>query len=131
MDVETLLTNMVFIIIPILAIGIYVAVTWSTTESYIPCRTNITGNSQQVFNSLSKCIDKCWSKHRFGQDVYNEDCYTTYIKITTPATNSVIRSSLSKSTPTSFFFNSLEAGEHSIKVRYNSSVPEISLFLIY
>jgi len=131
MDVETLLTGMIFIIIPVLAIAIYVAVTWGVTESYVPCRTNITGTSQQVFRSLAKCSDKCWSKHRFGRDVYNDDCYTTYIVITTEATNSIIKSTLSTSTPASFFFDSLEKGEHSIKIRYNSSVPEISLFLVY
>lgn len=131
MDVETLLTNMIFVIIPILAIGIYVAVTWNITESYIPCRTNITGNSQQVFNSLSACSDKCWSKHSFGKDIYNDDCYVTYINLTTQATYNIIKSTISKSTPISFNFDSLEKGEHSIKIRYNSSVPQINLLLVY
>lgn len=130
MDIENMLTGMIFLIVPIVAILIYATLTWETVRGSLPCQTNVTGSSDYILGSIKSCAEKCWSKHSFGRDTLNDDCYTMNINLDETLGKSTIENFFSKLFPLKAYFNSLNQGQSEVKVRYNSTAPEISLVLI-
>lgn len=128
MEVGKLLTSLIFIVVPIAAIIIYISISWQAFPN--ECKTNLAGGSLSVLGDLKTCVDSCWSKHNFGQDVYSDDCYLVSINSTSPLSKGTMESFLNSSTNTKVYFESLDGNvEYQIKIRYNSTGKEISLIL--
>ena len=76
---------------------------------------------------MKQCVDKCWSSHNYGQDIYNEDCYVIDVKISEDVTKSSLEAGLEEKS-VNIYFELLEKDtNYKLKIRYNASAPEISL----
>lgn len=125
MDIGRLLTSMIFIVVAIAAIIIYLTISWQSIPK--ECKTTIWGNGLSVLGGVKTCIENCWSKHNFGSDIYNDDCYVVSINSTSTLNKDSIEKILDKP-KVKVYFNSLTKNvEYQIKVRYNSTGKEISL----
>lgn len=128
MEIGRPITTLFLIVVPIAAILIYITIAWQLYRSSVKCYTNLNGSSHYVLSSLRDCVEKCWSKHGFGEDTYNDDCYLIEIFLKDPLKKAEIEGFLSSTAPTKAYFDLLEEGvEHKLKVRYNFTGPEISL----
>lgn len=127
MEVTRLVSYLPYIIIPI--IGVLILVSISSRFFGPECRTILSGDPQYIFNSLRICVEKCWSKHDYGKDNLFDDCFSIRLR----SENDLKREDTSKiltNVPLQSYFNILEKEkDYRIKVRYNSTAPEISLVL--
>ena len=120
-----MLTYMMFILIPIVAIMVYISISGQFVSE---CKPQISGTRLSVLGSLKNCVDLCWSKHDFGQDIFSDDCFmvTVYPNSTIAKGDMEIFFGLN----TNIYFDSFEPDTvYKIKVRYNSTGKEISLIL--
>lgn len=128
MEDSKLLTSLIFIVVAIAATIIYVSISWQSSTK--ECKTVLWGSSYSVLGGLKNCVENCWSKHNFGGDVYNDDCYVISINSTNPLSKGSIEKISEKSLSVKVYFDSLaEKVEYKVKVRYNSTGKEISLIL--
>jgi hypothetical protein len=127
MEVGKLLTAFIFIIVPIAAVIVYISLSWQ----FFPkeCKINLAGSSLSVLGNLKTCVDNCWSKHNFGKDVYSDDCYLISVNASSSLSKDEMENFLNKSANAKIYFELEENVEHKIKIRYNSTVKEISLVL--
>jgi hypothetical protein len=63
---------MLFILIPIVAIIIYISI---LNQLPTECKSEIGGTKNSISESLMDCVNSCWSKHNFGQDIFSDDCF--------------------------------------------------------
>jgi len=128
MEIGRLLTGFIFIVVAIVGILIYILISWQSFSK--ECRTNLAGNINSILGNLNTCVNNCWSKHNFGEDIYSDDCYIVSINSTSNLSKETIEKFFSKSASTKVYFDSLEKDiKHNIKIRYNSTGKEISLVL--
>lgn len=123
MEIGRLLTSLIFIVVPIVAIIVYVSISYQ----FLPkeCKMELVGDINSILGNLKICVDNCWSKHNFGKDIYSDDCYVVLINSTKPLDKNRIEKFLGN---TKVYFDFLEENvEHRIKIRYNSTGKEISL----
>lgn len=126
MEVERLLKSLVFVIVPIVAVFIYIGISWQ----FFPkeCPKALAGSSRSILGSLKSCMNNCWSKHDFGGDLYSDDCNVVSINTTSDLSKASIEKFLGE--PAKVYFDSLQGGvDYKIKIRYNSTGKEISLIL--
>jgi len=123
MEVGKMLTYMMFVLVPIVAIIIYIMISWNALPE---CKAEISGTKFVILGSLKSCADACWSKHNFGQDIFSDDCFLVTVSPNITITRSEMDSffgSVAK-----VYLDSLEPNNaYLIKVRYNSTGKEISL----
>jgi hypothetical protein len=128
MEIGRMLTSLIFIIVPIVAIIVYISISWQSFPK--ECKTILGGNSFSVLGNLKVCVDNCWSKHDFGKDLYSDDCYVISINSTDSLDKDKMEKFLGKPSNTKVYFEFLEKNvEHKVKIRYNSTGKEISLGL--
>jgi hypothetical protein len=128
MEVGKILTAFMFIVVPILAIIVYISISWQIFPK--ECKTIVAGGSFSVLGNLKTCVDNCWSKHDFGRDVYSDDCYIISANSSSSISKSRMETFLSKPANVKVYFESLEEDiEYKVKIRYNSTGKEISLIL--
>lgn len=128
MEIGKLLTALLFIIVAIAAILVYISISWQSFPK--ECKTDLAGRSSSILGNLKTCVDNCWSKHDFGGDLNSDDCYVISINSTSSISKDMMEKYLNKPATTKVYFETLEANvENKIKVRYNSTVKEISLVL--
>ncbi|MEM5829286.1 MAG: hypothetical protein QW040_00440 [Candidatus Aenigmatarchaeota archaeon] len=125
MEVGKMLNYVLFVVIPIVAVIVYISL---SAKFISECKEEITGTKFSVLGSLSNCIKLCWSKHNFGQDIYSDDCYLVKVNSSTRITKDEMESFFGGETKV--YFDSLEPSVvYGIKIRYNSTGKEISLIL--
>lgn len=121
-----LVPEMMYIVIPILALIIFVYLSWQHVP--VECHTDLNSTSDVVLLNLKRCIDNCWKKHDFGLDGETEDCYIISLFI---QDKSIVGNNFSDRDYVNVYFDSLEPSiEHMIKIRYNATGKEISLVKI-
>lgn len=125
MEVGKILTYFILILIPIVAMIIYISI---PTKVFPECKEEIIGSKFTILGSLSKCIEYCWSKHDFGRDAYSDDCFLVKVKINEEIKKEEMEKFFGKNVKV--YFENLEPNFiYSIKIRYNSTGREISLIL--
>jgi hypothetical protein len=125
MEVGKMLTYMIFILIPIVAMIVYISI---SSQFVSECKSEIVGSKISVIGSLRSCVKSCWSKHNFGQDIFSDDCFL----VTVNSSNTLTRKEMESffGDMTKVYFDSIEPGSiYKIKIRYNSTGKEISLIL--
>jgi|YelNatPaOPRAMG01_1025707.scaffolds.fasta_scaffold12868_2 hypothetical protein len=121
-----LLTYVLFILIPIVAIIVYISI---LNRFSVECKTEITGPKLSVLGSLKNCINLCWSKHDFGQDIFSDDCFIVSINSTSMITKTDMENFFENMTKT--YFDFIEPNKaYKLKIRYNSTGKEVSLILL-
>ncbi|MEM5853188.1 MAG: hypothetical protein QXG39_07885 [Candidatus Aenigmatarchaeota archaeon] len=126
MEVGKMLTYLMFILIPIVAMLVYISI---SSKLFPECREKITGSKFSILGYLSKCVEYCWSKHDFGGDVYSDDCFLIEVNPTDKIEKNEIEKFLGRNVKV--YFNTLEANSiQKLKIRYNSTGKEISLILV-
>jgi hypothetical protein len=121
-----LLTYVLFILIPIVAIIVYFSI---LTKFSVECKSEILGSKLSVLGHLKNCIDLCWSKHNFGQDIFSDDCFVVLVN----SSNMITRDDMEKifDRMTKVYFDFLEPNKaYMVKIRYNSTGKEVSLILL-
>lgn len=120
-----MLTYMMFILIPIVAIMVYISISGQFVSE---CKTEIAGTKIPVLGSLRNCVNSCWSKHSFGQDIFSDDCFLVTVNSSSRITKSEMEGFFGDMAKV--YFDSLDPDViYKIKVRYNSTGKEISLIL--
>ena len=128
MDVGKLLTSLIFIIVPIAAMIVYISISGQIFPK--ECKLELKGGASSILGSLKVCVDNCWNKHDFGNDIYSDDCYVVSIDPTNPLSKEMVEKFLNKPANVKTYFDELESGrKYRVKIRYNSSAPEISILL--
>jgi hypothetical protein len=123
MEVGKMLTYMMFVLIPIVAIIIYISI---SSQVISECKSEIGGTKFSVLGSLKNCVNACWSKHNFGQDVFSDDCFIVTVSPNTTITKSEMEKFFGAMTKV--YFDSFDSNSvYKIKVKYNSTGKEISL----
>ncbi|MFH8109296.1 MAG: hypothetical protein QXO95_01980 [Candidatus Aenigmatarchaeota archaeon] len=115
---------MILIIAAVFSVYLYVLFLYSSQQK--ACNEFLSGNKQSVLGSLKNCIENCWSKHDFGKDIYNDDCYIVRIN----SSERIEKTEMENfpSVKVRAYFNSLEKYySYVIKIRYNYTGQEISL----
>jgi hypothetical protein len=112
-----------YIVIPILAIIVFIYLSWQHVP--VECHTDLNSTSDVVLSNLGRCIDNCWKKHDFGVDREVEDCYIINLLI---QDKRIVANDFSNRNYVKVYFDSLEPKiYHTIKIRYNPVGKEISL----
>lgn len=125
---EKLTVEIIFIVVPIMAVIIYIATIWKFSSP--DCNTDIVGPNSSVARNLVYCANKCWSKHSFGKDVYDDDCYTVTVNATDGLTGPGLEKYFTDNPTGKAYFSSLSPNKnYTLRVRYNASGPEISFIL--
>ncbi|MEM7814681.1 MAG: hypothetical protein QXK48_03890 [Candidatus Aenigmatarchaeota archaeon] len=125
MEVGKMLTYVLFVVIPVVAIMVYISLSGKFASE---CKEEIAGAKFSILGSLSNCINSCWSKHNFGQGIYSDDCYLVKVNSSTRITKTEMESFFGDEVKV--YFDSLEPNVvQQIKIRYNSTGKEISLIL--
>jgi hypothetical protein len=128
MDVGKLLTFLIFIIVPIAAMIVYISISGQIFPK--ECKLDLRGKASHILSSLKVCVDNCWSKHDFGNDIYSDDCYVVSINSTNSLSKNTMEKFLNRPANVKAYFDELESGrKYRLKIRYNSSAPEISIVL--
>ena len=118
-----LVTEMMYIVIPILAVIIFIYLSWQHTP--IECHTDLNSTSSIVLENLKRCIDNCWERHDFGSDRETEDCYVINLFI---QNKDITKNDFSDRNYVKLYSDSLEhSREQTIKIRYNATAKEICL----
>ncbi len=124
MEVGKILISIILILVAVFAVYVYISILYQTQTK--KCEEFLGGSSYQVLSSLKACVENCWSKHDFGKDIYNEDCYIVRIKTSERIEKSEIEGFFP--IPVKAYFDFLEKDyNYTIKVRYNYTGQEISL----
>ncbi|MGC8812426.1 MAG: hypothetical protein ACP5O8_02455 [Candidatus Aenigmatarchaeota archaeon] len=124
MEVGKILISMILIFVAILAVYVYIAILSQSQPK--TCEEFLSGSKYSILSSLKACVENCWSKHDFGKDVYNDDCYTVRINPSERIEKSEIENFFSIRVKA--YFDSLEKDyNYTVKVRYNYTGQEISL----
>lgn len=126
MEVGKLISYVLFLIVAIVALIVYFSFVGQFSRE---CKEAITGSKYSVLMNLKNCVELCWSRNDFGQEIFSEDCFLVKV-------NSV--EEIKKEEMEKFFedyvkiyFNSIESGKiNQLKIRYNSTGKEISLMLL-
>jgi len=125
--VSKIVPEMMYIVIPILAIVIFIYLSWQHVS--VECHTDLNSTSDIVLVNLKRCIDNCWKKHDFGTDREVEDCYVMNLLI--QGDKNIIGNDFSDRNYVRVYFDSLEPSiYYTIKIRYNPTGKEISLVKI-
>jgi len=115
--------EMLYIVIPILAIIIFIYLSWQHVP--VECNTDLNSTSDVVLVNLKRCIENCWKKHDFGADIETEDCYMINLFI---RDKRITQNDFSDHNYVKLYFDSLEPSiSYTIKIRYNATGKEISL----
>ncbi|MEM5794262.1 MAG: hypothetical protein QXS48_01545 [Candidatus Aenigmatarchaeota archaeon] len=123
METGKILMSMILIMVAVFAVYIYISFLYSPSKT---CEEFLTGSKYKILTSLKVCVENCWSKHDFGKDVYNDDCYIVRISSSEKIEKSEIESFFL--IPVKAYFDFLEKDQnYTIKVRYNYTGEEISL----
>jgi hypothetical protein len=121
-----LLTYVLFILIPIAAIIVYISI---LNQFSFECKEEIVGTKLSVLGSLKNCINLCWSKHDFGQDIFSDDCFIVLVNSSSMITKTDMENFFESMTKV--YFDSLELNKaYKLKIRYNSTGKEVSLILL-
>lgn len=124
MEVGKILTSLILIFVAVFAIYVYISFLYQTQTK--TCEESLSGSKLHILSSLKVCVENCWSKHDFGRDIYNDDCYIIRINPSEKIEKSETESFFS--IPVKTYFDFLEKGyNYTIKVRYNYTGQEISL----
>lgn len=117
---------MMYIVIPIVGIIFFVYLSWQHAPTY--CHVDLNSTSDVVMLNLGKCIDDCWKKNDFGNDLENTDCYVLNVYVQDRA---ITRNDFSSRKYVKAYFNSLESlSPHKLKIRYNATEKGIDLVTI-
>jgi hypothetical protein len=128
MEVGELLKQMIYLVIPVVAVIVFISIAWNSSGQ--DCKLAVSGNDFIILANLKACIERCWSKHDSGTDLYVDDCFVVNVATKEQLDKNRIESSVSKAVPVRVYFDLLEENEsYVIKVRYNSTGKEISLIL--
>ena len=115
--------EMLYIVIPILAITIFIYLSWQHVS--VECHTDLNSTSDVVLVNLKRCVENCWKKHDFGADREVEDCYIMNVFI---KDKRIEGKDFFDHDYVKVYFGSLEPLRyHTIKIRYNATGGEISL----
>jgi hypothetical protein len=126
MEVGELLKQMIYLVVPIVAIIVFISIAWNFSGQ--SCKPNIGGGNSIILASLQKCVESCWSKHDFGADLYIDDCFVVNVTTANQMDKDNMESSMNKTIPVKVYFDLLEANKtYKIKIKYNSTGKEISL----
>jgi hypothetical protein len=129
MEIGKLLTSLIFIIVPIVALIIFITIAWKTVPK--DCMTNLGGNSFSILGYLKTCVDNCWSKHDYGKGIYSDDCYIVSVNSSTSLGKNKMEDFLKTPATTKVYFDQLGSNtKYKLKLRYNSSAPEISIIIV-
>lgn len=117
------------IIVSIVALVILLSIVLKTGEPR--CFTRLNGTGTDVLRDLRTCVSNCWSKHGFGEDIYNDDCYVIDIFVQDRKLGRAeIEAFLNGEIPVRAYFKEIAKGSKiKVKVRYNATSPEISLVM--
>jgi hypothetical protein len=121
-----LLTYVLFLLIPIVAIIVYISI---LNQFSVECKREIKGSKLFVLGSLKNCASLCWSKHNFGQDIFSDDCFLVSVSSADLITRSDMENFFESMTK--IYFDFLKPNvDYEMKIRYNSTGKEISLILL-
>jgi hypothetical protein len=124
MEVGKILMTLILIFVAIFAVYIYISILSQSQPK--ACEEFLSGSEYNILSSLKACVENCWSKHDFGKDIYNEDCYSVRIN----PSERIEKDEIEKffSIRVKAYFDFLEKNyNYTIKVRYNYTGQEISL----
>jgi len=128
MEAGKLFTYLIFIVVPIVMLIILVSIAWNFSSPE-ECRNIINGTVSQILGNIRKCTELCWVKHNSGRDIYVDDCFAVNISSESSISKELLASRLSDR-PVSIYFDLLEKEKYyTIKIRYNSTVPEIGIYM--
>lgn len=123
LPVSKISVELMYIVIPILAIIVFIYLSWQHVP--VECHTDLNSTSDVVLSNLGRCIDNCWKKHDFGVDREVEDCYIINLLI---QDKRIVANDFSNRNYVKVYFDSLEPSiYHTIKIRYDPVEKEISL----
>ena len=98
---------------------------WKTAPQ--ECYTEINGTYDRVITNVQKCADLCWRKHDYGKDLDNDDCFVVNVY----SENGNVTKTDLENEYIKCYFDVVEQGKsYRLKIRYDASVPEISLSII-
>jgi len=126
MEVGNLLNQMVYLVIPVVAIIVFVSIAWNFSGQ--GCKLFTGGNNSIILGNLNACTENCWSKHDYGADLYMDDCFVVNVTTKGQLDKNVVESSMNRTIPVKVYFDFLDANKtYAIKIKYNSTGKEISL----
>lgn len=119
--------GMIFIIISILVIITLIYLASQQNPEY--CFTDLNATSDVILLNVKNCVNICWKRHDFGNDIETEDCYLMDVFI---QDKDLITEDFEKYFPRNSFvkiyFDDLKSlSQQKIKIRYNATGKEISL----
>lgn len=118
-----LIPEMMYIVIPIAVIIILIYISWQQVP--IKCHTDLNSTSDVVVLNLNRCIENCWKKHGFGDDLETDDCYLIDVYIQDKI---LTKDDFSRLDYVRVDFDVLEPlSEHKVKIRYNGIEKMINL----
>jgi len=125
MSIIRAVPGMFHLIVAIAVIVIFMILMWQ----HVPqkCYEELNGTSVRVKDNLEKCADMCWRRHNFGSDLENDDCYVIDVFV---QDFDIVKQDF-ESEFIQVYFDKIEKEKlYKIKIRYNATGPEISLFIL-
>jgi len=118
-----LVPEMMYIIIPIAAILLFIYLAWQQVQ--VECHTDLNSTSDVVLLNLNRCVENCWKKHGFGDDLEVDDCYSIYVFI---QDKELTKDDFIRLDYLMVDFDVLEPlSEHKVKIRYDGTERIIKL----
>ena len=113
-------------IITTIGITFFIYLAWQQVP--VECHTDLNSTADVVLLNLNKCVENCWKKHGFGNDLDVDDCYLIDVFI---QDKELKKDDFTKLDYIKVDFDSLEPlFKHKVKIRYSGNERIISLILI-
>lgn len=119
--------SMVMVMVAVVTVITLISFAWRSYRSFKGCEERINSTASIAKSIISSCIERCWSKHGFGEDRVADDCYVIDVFV---QDRNITSSELENEFTTALFEEIVKGKETKLKIRYDPSVPRISLYVV-